>query len=46
MIQLYNKKKKKKFYYIGALGSKKTHTNRCERLKNAGYNEGEIKSIK
>ena len=37
---------KKKFYYIGALGSKKTHTNRCERLKNAGYNEGEIKSIK
>ncbi len=37
---------KKKFYYIGALGSKKTHNNRCERLKNAGYNEGEIDSIK
>jgi len=36
---------KKKFYYIGALGSKKTHTNRCERLKESGFNEGEINSI-
>jgi xanthine dehydrogenase accessory factor len=36
---------KKKFYYIGALGSKKTHINRCERLKNAGFNEEEINSI-
>jgi len=36
---------KKKFYYIGALGSKKTHANRCERLKESGFNEGEIKSI-
>ena len=36
---------KKKFYYIGALGSKKTHANRCERLKEAGFNNDEINSI-
>jgi len=36
---------KKKFYYIGALGSKKTHTNRCERLKEAGFTEDQINSI-
>jgi len=36
---------KKKFYYIGALGSKKTHANRCERLKVSGFNEDEINSI-
>jgi len=36
---------KKKFYYIGALGSKKTHENRCQRLKDAGFNEDEINSI-
>ena len=36
---------KKKFYYIGALGSKKTHANRCERLKELGFNEDEINSI-
>jgi xanthine dehydrogenase accessory factor len=36
---------KKKFYYIGALGSKKTHANRCERLKKAGFNKDEINSI-
>ena len=36
---------KKKFYYIGALGSKKTHTNRCERLKEAGFNNEEINQI-
>ena len=35
----------KKFYYIGALGSKKTHISRCERLKLAGFNEDKIKSI-
>ena len=35
----------KKFYYIGALGSKKTHENRCSRLKKAGFNEAEINSI-
>ena len=36
---------KKKFYYIGALGSKKTHTNRCERLKKAGFSDEEINQI-
>ena len=36
---------KKKFYYIGALGSKKNHSNRCERLKEAGFNKDEINSI-
>ena len=36
---------RKNFYYIGALGSKKTHTNRCERLKEAGFNDGQINSI-
>jgi len=36
---------KRKFYYIGALGSKKTHTNRCERLKLAGFSENEINLI-
>ena len=36
---------KKKFFYIGALGSKKTHENRCSRLKRAGFNDNEIKKI-
>ena len=36
---------KNKFFYIGALGSKKTHSKRCERLKGAGFNEEEIASI-
>ena len=36
---------KKNFYYIGALGSKKTHTNRCERLQKAGFTEQEINQI-
>ena len=36
---------KKKFYYIGALGSKKTHENRCKRLKESGFSETEINSI-
>ena len=36
---------KKKFYYIRALGSKKTHENRCQRLKEAGFNDEQINSI-
>ena len=36
---------KNKFYYIGALGSKKTHENRCQRLAEAGFNNDEINSI-
>ena len=35
----------KKFYYIGALGSKKTHENRSQRLKEAGFNSDQINSI-
>ena len=35
----------KKFYYIGALGSKKTHENRCKRLKEAGFSDEQINSI-
>ena len=36
---------KNKFYYIGALGSKKTHENRCKRLKDSGFSDTEINSI-
>tara|TARA_B100001996_G_scaffold13911_1_gene11578 strand:+ start:466 stop:1146 length:681 start_codon:yes stop_codon:yes gene_type:complete len=36
---------KNKFYYIGALGSKKTHENRCKRLRDAGFSDTEINSI-
>ena len=36
---------KTNFYYIGALGSKKTHENRCKRLEEAGFPEKEINSI-
>ena len=36
---------KNKFFYIGALGSKTTHLNRCQRLKEAGFKEEEINSI-
>jgi len=35
----------KKFYYIGALGSKKTHENRCKRLKDAGFKTEQINLI-
>ena len=33
------------FFYIGALGSKKTHENRCSRLRKAGFSNGEINKI-
>ena len=36
---------KNNFFYIGALGSKKTHLNRCERLAKAGFNESQINRI-
>ncbi len=36
---------KKKFFYIGALGSKKTHKSRCKRLEEAGFNKNEINLI-
>ena len=36
---------KNNFFYIGALGSKKTHNDRCQRLKEAGFNEEEINNI-
>ncbi len=36
---------KEKFFYIGALGSKITHENRCKRLKQDGFNDEEIGSI-
>ena len=36
---------KNNFFYIGALGSKKTHENRCKRLKEAGFKDDEIKRI-
>ena len=36
---------KNNFFYIGALGSKKTHTNRCQRLREAGFSEEEISFI-
>ena len=35
----------KRFYYIGALGSKKTHSNRCDRLKKSGYSLDQINLI-
>ena len=33
------------FFYIGALGSKKTHTNRCLRLKESGYSLKDVGKI-
>ena len=36
---------KNKFFYIGALGSKKTHANRCERLKKSGFIDKQISKI-
>ena len=36
---------KMKCFYIGVLGSKKTHENRCKRLIENGYKEDDIKRI-
>ena len=36
---------KNKFFYIGALGSKKTHEKRCSRLIEAGFKKVELKKI-
>ena len=36
---------KKKFGYIGSLGSKKTHSKRCERLLERGFNKTELSKI-
>ena len=36
---------KNNFFYIGALGSKKTHTNRCQRLRDAKFTEETINKI-
>lgn len=36
---------KNNFFYIGALGSKKTHSNRCKRLKEKGFTDKEIIKI-
>jgi len=36
---------KNKFFYIGALGSTKTHEARCKRLKDSGYTKEQINSI-
>tara|TARA_Y100000590_G_scaffold330232_1_gene375076 strand:- start:852 stop:1532 length:681 start_codon:yes stop_codon:yes gene_type:complete len=35
----------KKFFYVGALGSKKTHKNRCLRLKESGFSNDQINKI-
>ena len=36
---------KNNFFYIGALGSKKTHSNRCARLKDSGFTDTKINKI-
>ena len=36
---------KNNFFYIGALGSKKTHANRCKRLKESGFSDKQINKI-
>ena len=36
---------KNNFFYIGALGSKKTHMNRCKRLKVAGFSSEKINKV-
>tara|TARA_B100000029_G_scaffold289978_1_gene283644 strand:- start:1758 stop:2438 length:681 start_codon:yes stop_codon:yes gene_type:complete len=36
---------KNNFFYIGALGSKKTHANRCKRLKESGFVDEQTNKI-
>ena len=36
---------KNKFFYIGALGSKKTHEKRCSRLIDAGFKKADVELI-
>ena len=36
---------KKKFFYIGALGSQKTHISRCKRLEEFGFSKNETRVI-
>ena len=36
---------KNNFFYIGALGSRKTHKNRCARLKESGFSNEDINKI-
>jgi len=36
---------KNNFFYIGALGSKKTHANRCKRLKESGFDDKQINKV-
>ena len=36
---------KNNFFYIGALGSKKTHANRCSRLKESGFSVEQVNKI-
>ncbi len=36
---------KNNFFYIGALGSKKTHANRCKRLKESGFDDEQTSKI-
>ena len=45
LTTLQFKKPLKKCFYIGALGSKNTHKNRCERLKENGFKDDEIQKI-
>ena len=36
---------KNKFFYIGALGSKRTHEKRCSRLEEAGFKKEDLEKI-
>ena len=36
---------KNNFFYIGALGSRKTHDGRCQRLRESGFDENKINKV-